>query len=206
MNKYKNYAAAAVSHILQNLPEKWEDKVRNIVLFGSVAQDRATSDSDVDLFFDVELNKTQVADFKTLLNKIMEDFYTSNNALQYKLEGTDNKINVIVGKLDEWEDLKRSIMSTGIVLFGHYKSVMKKTQLKQWFIISWDAPKKNRGAFLNKLYGYSVKKKRYPGMIKKYGCMRIGKSAVIVPSEHKNRFMEHMQKYDVNYKIIEVFL
>lgn len=205
MNKRKNYAISAASHILQNLPESWTNKISSIILFGSVAQDRATHKSDVDLFFDADLGKTKSKSFKKILDKIVEDFYLSKGALQYKLEGVDNKISVVVGKLDEW-GLKRSIISTGIVLFGRYKSSVEKGQLKQHFIISWDAPKKNRGAFLNKLYGYSVKKKRYPGMADKYKCIRTGKSSMIVPTEHKDKFTSHMEKYGVDYQILEIFL
>ncbi len=206
MDKFKNYAVSAVCHILQNLPEKRTNKIASIILFGSVAQDRATDASDVDLFFDADLGKTQGKNLKKMLDKIIEDFYLSKIALRYKLEGVDNKINVIVGKLDEWEGLKRSITSTGIVLFGRYTSGVEKSRLKQHFIISWDQPKKNRGAFLNKLYGYSVKKKRYRGMAAKYNCMRMGKSAIIVPSEHKDKFIDHMEKYNADYQIIEIFL
>ncbi|HLC76592.1 MAG TPA: nucleotidyltransferase domain-containing protein [archaeon] len=204
MNKYKNYAISAVSYILQNLPDKLTDKIGNVILFGSVAQDRATNESDVDLFFDVDFSKTQGKNLKKFLNKITEDFYLSKTALQYKLEGVDNKINFSIGDLDQW-DLKRSIISTGIVLFGRYKSGVEKSRLKQNFIISWDPPRKNRGAFLNKLYGYSVKNKRYHGMIAKYNCAKIGKSSIIIPSEHKDKLMDHMKKYNINYQIMEIF-
>ena len=205
MDKYKNYAISAACHILQELSEKWTDKINNMILFGSVAQNRATAESDVDIFFDIDLNKTQTENLRKSLDKIIEDFYLSRAALQYKLEGIDNKISIFVGKLDEWKDLKRSIISTGIVLFGRYKSRIEKGQLKQYFIISWEPPLKNRGAFLNKLYGYSVKRKRYSGMIKKYNCIRMGKSAIIVPSEHRNKFIQHIEKYGVDYKIMEIF-
>ncbi len=205
MNKHKNYAVSAVSYTLQNLPEKWTNKITSIILFGSVAQGRATDESDVDLFFDAGLGKTQGKNLKKTLDKIIEDFYLSKIALQYKLEGVDNKISIAVGNLDEWY-LKSSIISTGIVLFGRYKSGVEKSRLKQNFIISWDPPQKNRGAFLNKLYGYSVKKKRYPGMAARYNCTKIGKSAIIVPSEHKDKFTDHMEKYGVGYQIMEIFL
>jgi predicted nucleotidyltransferase len=204
MNIRKKYAVSAVNYILQNLPEKWADKISSIILFGSVAQDRAAGESDVDLFFDTDLGKTKSKSFKKILDKTIEDFYSSRDALQYKLEGIDNKISRIVGKLDEW-NLKRSIISTGVVLFGRYKSGVEKGQLKQHFIISWEHPKKNRGAFLNKLYGYSAKK-RYPGMAEKYKCIKIGKSSIIVPMEHRDKFITHMEKYNANYQILEIFL
>lgn len=205
MNKHKNYAISAGSYILQNMPDKLSNKIDNIILFGSVAQDRAADQSDIDIFFDTALKETQRKNLKKTLNMIVENFYLSKNALQYKLEGIDNKINVAVGDLDEWE-LKRSIISTGIVLFGRYKSGIERGKLKQNFIISWEPPQKNRGAFLNKLYGYSVKRKRYPGMVARYNCTKIGKSVIIVPTEYKDKFIDHMEKYKVGYQIMEIFL
>ena len=205
MNKHKNYAVSGVCHILEKLPEKAAEKINSIILFGSVAQNTANSESDVDLFFDVDLNATQRKKLEKILDQSAEDFYMSNKALNYKLEGVDNKINIMVGKLDDW-DIKRSIISTGIVLFGRYKSGVEKNRMRQNFIISWSTPRKNRGAFLNKLYGYSTGKKHYPGMADKYNCIRIGKSTIIVPSEHRLKFVSHMEKYGTGYKIIEVFL
>ncbi len=206
MNKYKNYAFSVVCYMLENMPEKMSARITDVILFGSVAQGTANEESDIDLFFNTDLSETQAKNIKKMLNKNAEAFYLSSKALSYKLQGVNNRISIIVGKLDDWKDLKHAIISTGIVLFGRYKSGVEKNRLKQHFIISWDTPRKNRGAFLNKLYGYTVKKKHYPGMTARYGCIRIGKSAIIVPSEHRLRFVGHMEKCDVGYRIIEVFL
>src|SRR3989344_4428064 len=153
---------------------------------------------------DDKIKKTQETKLRSSVNKIVEEFYTSTTALQFKLKGIDNKINCIVGKLAEWKDLKRSMISTGIVLYGNYKSGIEKKELEQHFIMSWEAPKA-RGAFLNKLYGYSVGKKRYAGMIKKFDSEKIGKSAIMLPSQHKDKFMQLMEKYNANYQMIEVY-
>ena len=204
MNNYKNYAITAAYSIMKMIDEKAMGQINNIILFGSIAQNKATKESDVDLFFDVSLSKTRAAKLKNLLNKAAEEFYTSNAALQFKLKGIDNKISIITGELNKWKDLKRSIISTGIVLYGNYTLGVEKKELKQHFIISWKAPKL-RGAFLNKLYGFSIDKKHYIGMIKKLNAIKIGKSALMVPSEHKDKFMQLMEKYGANYEIIEVY-
>ncbi|MBI4163108.1 MAG: nucleotidyltransferase domain-containing protein [Candidatus Aenigmarchaeota archaeon] len=204
MNDYKSYAIAAAYFIISNIDNKLMGKINNVILFGSIAQNRATKESDVDLFFDATLNKTQENTLKISLNKIAEEFYTSNAALQFKLRRIDNRISCIVGELKKWKDLKRSIISTGIVLYGKYSSGMGKKDLKQFFIMSWEAPKM-RGAFLNKLYGYMAGKKRYSGMIENFNAEKIGKSALLVMSEHKGKFMQLMENYNANYEIIEVY-
>ena len=206
MDDYKNYAFDAVFYIMKRLPDSWMKIVDSVVLFGSVAQGTATDESDIDLFFDVSISKALAKKFRIVLDKIIESFYLSDGALKHKLEGIDIKISVNVGKLSEWNDLKRSIISTGIVLYGRYKEPMKKSGLKQHFLIAWDPPGKNRGSFLNKLYGYSVKKKRYAGIMNKYNCIKIGKSTIITPSIHKDKIMAHMQKYGVSYRIMEIFM
>lgn len=206
MNDFKKYACAAVHHVIQNLPDRHLDKVSSIVLFGSVAQDRATKDSDVDLFFDTSASKTQEKELKKNIDNAVESFYISNLAIRFKTNGLDNKISVTVGNLDEWKDLKRSIISTGIVLFGRYTKGVDKAQLAQNFIIEWESPKLSRGAFLNKLYGYSVKNKKYVGLIKKLECTKIGKSALMIPSKNKDTLINFMEKQKINYKILEVYL
>src|SRR3989344_7815435 len=145
--KIRAYASYFASFLINNLDDF--SNLKSIILFGSVVRGEADKDSDVDIFIDVKkLNKNKEKEIK----KILEGFYKSREALLFKTFGIDNKINLIIGRLDEWKDLKRSIESTGIVLYGKYSYGGKGE--RKYAVIFWDKIGKNRGAFLNKLYGF----------------------------------------------------
>jgi len=122
----------------------------------------------------------------------------------FKVNNIDNKINVIVGKLDEWRDLKKSIESTGIILYRRY-NLGSRGDMK-YAIFFWNAIEKNRGAFLNKLYGFNVKGKKYAGLIENFGGRKLGKSSIMVPVEHREEIIQLLKKYGVDAKIVGVYV
>lgn len=192
---YKAYASAFVTYLLTYC--KGVDFQR-IILFGSVAKDEATKESDIDLFIEPKGNGKDDGILKTL-----EKFYQSKEALFFRAKGIENKINLIIGKLDAWKDLKKSIESTGIVLLGKY--VPQGVRGTKYALVFWDHIDKNRGAFLNKVYGFTVDKKRYEGLMSKFGGQKIGKSCVMIPIQHREEILDLMKHHKVNGKIIEVF-
>ena len=115
-NSLKAFAVDFVSFLIQHLDSL--EGIRNIILFGSIARGDFDKDSDIDIFIDTK-------DKKITTDKIVSDFYQSQKYLKYwKLLGIENTINCKVGNLDKWE-LKRSIISNGIVLYGKYKAETK---------------------------------------------------------------------------------
>lgn len=195
----KAYASYFVSYLLLSL--KNQSNIHKIILFGSAAKNQAGKESDIDIFIDVtKKSKT----FENQMQKILIEFYKSREALLFKTKGIDNKINLIVGKLNEWVSLKKSIESTGIILYGQYFSASTGKN-KKYIIISLEKIGKNRGAFLNKVYGVKMNKKHYPGVIEKFGGRKIGKSSIMIPVEHKDEILGLFDKYKVNAKIIEVY-
>ena len=194
----KAYASYFSSYLLANLKEK--ESIEKIILFGSAARDEATKESDVDIFIEV---KKETQKIKNEIEKILENFYKSRESLLFKSKGIDNKINLIIGKLDKWRDLGKSIESTGIVLYGKY--VPSDITGKKHIVIFWDKIEKNRGAFLNKIYGVKIKGKHYLGLMEKLGGKKSGKSSIIVPVENKDEILKLIKIYKVNAKIIEVY-
>lgn len=195
----KSYASYFVSYLLNEIRDL--SNIQKIVLFGSVAREEATRESDVDIF--VEIKKKSKKIEKNITN-ILEKFYGSREAAIFKLKKIDNKINLIVGKLDEWPQLKDSIESTGILLYGPY--ISSKTGGKKYIIISWDKIGINRGAFLNKIYGYKIKEKRYKGLIEQFNGIKIGKSSIMVPVEHRGDIFILIKKYNISAKVFEVYM
>ena len=194
----KAYASYFVSYLLKELGK--EENIKNIILFGSAAREEAGKDSDVDIFVEVR-KKNKLLEKK--IAKALESFYKSREGLSFKSKGIDNKINIIVGKLDEWKDLKKSIESTGIVLYGNYVGIGGEG--KKYAIIHWNNIKKNRGAFLNKIYGFNSGGRKYIGLVEEFFGRRLGKSSIMVPVEFREEIVKLLKKYGVNSKIVEVY-
>lgn len=195
----ESYASYFASYLLFNLKNK--ENVLSIILFGSAAKGELDKSSDVDIFIEV---KKKSKTFENQLSKIINNFYNSREALIFKIKGVENKINVIAGKLKEWKDLKKSIESTGIILYGNY--ISSEIRGKKHVLFFWNHVGKNRGAFLNKLYGFISKGKQYKGLIENLGGKKTGKSSFIIPVEHREEFVKLMKYYDVDVKIIEIYV
>lgn len=195
------YASYFVAYLLKHVHNR--ENIARIVLFGSAARSEATKESDIDLFIEV---KKKNAKFEREVNEIKNRFYGSREAALFKVEGVGNIFSIKIGKLKEWKDLYRSIASSGIVLFGPYEAREMPSGSKHFAIIYWDSIGINRGALLNKLYGFSVGKKEYEGFIKKVGGRKIGKSCILVPATAKEDVLNLLKKHKGAAHIIEVFV
>ncbi len=195
---FKAYASYFVSYLLMNIKDA--SIMDKAILFGSAAKEEASKDSDIDIFIDLKKDNKKL---HISIEKILEDFYKSREALLFKAKGIDNKINLIIGKLDEWKNIKKSIESEGILLYGKYIST--ENNGKKYVVIFWNKIEKNRGAFLNKIYGFRVRDKIYKGLIENFKGMRLGKSSIMVPIEHRQEILGLIKKYKVNAKIIDIY-
>lgn len=205
--KLLSYASYFVSFLIDNLGGR-VDNVNRIILFGSVARKEAVKRSDVDFFVDVKRNS---AGFRRMVGKIEKDFYESREGLLFKVRGVDNKVNVKVGKLDEWKDLRESLAEDSVVLFGRgavegQQKAGEREKMVEYLIMSWEKVGKNRGAFLNKLYGFNVRGKRYEGLLEKFGGRRIGKSCIMVPRSKSREIGRLFKKYIVKVRVMNVLI
>lgn len=198
-----SYAQYFAAYFADNLSKKTLEEIQRIVLFGSLARQEAAKSSDVDIFIEI---KKKTKKIEQEINSITNAFYQSREALLFKARGIDNKISLKMGNLKEWEDLYGSIASTGIVLYGPYEAKELPSGVQQQIIIYWDKIGKNRGAFLNKIYGFHIGKKGYDGILQKYQGKRLGKSCVILPVQYKKEIFFLIQKHKVHAKILEVFV
>jgi predicted nucleotidyltransferase len=198
--KRKAYSISFSSFLLQRLGDASE--INRIILYGSVAKGTSTAESDVDIFIDVEKNAKKLEE---KISGILEEFYKSKEAIIFKLAGIENEIKIKTGALDEWDELKRSMMSEGFVLWGRFEAGrIAKTEHK--VIFYWSGIGKNRGAFLNKIYGYRTKDRLHEGFLSRAGGERLGKSCIIIPIKYRDNFVELIKKYNVEAKVMEVFV
>ena len=196
-----SYAVSFVSYLLRNFSDK--NSIDKIILYGSVAKNQSSSESDIDIF--LELKKITKKS-KENVELIVENFYNSKEAIIFKLLGVSNDINIKIGKLNDWPDLKRSIMSDGVVLFDKIDLREKSKGNEHKIIFFWDKINNNRTAFLNKLYGYKTKEVKYVGLLERWSSQKLGKSCIIIPIKYRDEFVEVMKKYKVQSKSVEVFI
>ncbi len=196
----KEYSMYFSAFLLNNLKNK--EEIRKIILFGSVARDESDKESDIDIFIEVK-RKTQKIEKE--IRDIGEKFYHSREASLFKLKNIRNEFNIKIGRLEEWKDLERSIASTGIILYGSYELQKLPLGVKHFLIVFWNKIGKNRGAFLNKIYGFNIKGKYYEGLLSKFSGRKLGKSCIMIPIQYKQEIFELLKKYEVEAKSIEVF-
>ncbi len=197
----KSYASYFVSYLLNNF--KKIDVIESVILFGSAAKDQATKESDIDIFIEVK-RKTQSIEKE--IGVIEQQFYKSREAALFKAEGIENPLSIKTGQLKDWPDLSESIASTGIMLYGSYEAKKSRKGKTHYTIVYWDNIGKNRGSFLNKVYGFSIKGKHYQGILEKYRGRKIGKSSIMLPVQFNKEIFKLLDRHQVKAKIIEVFI
>ncbi|MDP2926077.1 MAG: nucleotidyltransferase domain-containing protein [Nanoarchaeota archaeon] len=179
--------------------------INRVILYGSVAREDSDEESDVDIFIDV--NKVIEAKIQKKTEKILDDYYKTKKYKEWSLKGISSTISVIVGELnsEDWKGLKRSIINTGIVLYGKYKSEVEKTH--QYTIFSFEniKPDKKRIAVFRKLFGFKIRNKEYPGMADKIGAIRLGKGALLVPAEQVNKLKRYFQEKKVTVRLYDLW-
>ncbi|GBE19821.1 nucleotidyltransferase domain protein [archaeon BMS3Abin17] len=198
------YSGDFASFLLEKL-NKEADKVKQIILFGSVARGEADNKSDIDLFIDVIDENLEGK-----INNIKEKFYKSIKARKYwSLLDIKNEINCSVGKLEDWDELQRSLIANGIVLFGKYK---EETETEPYYLFSI-AQGKNRNQNMTAwraLYGYTQKigEKIYvkKGLIKEYGGKKLAKGVFIIPAEHAHKIISFLRKKGFKHEIIQSWM
>jgi hypothetical protein len=123
------------------------------------------------------------------------------------LKGVKNEISAIIGKLDseEWKNLKRSIMNTGIVLYGKYKSEAEK--VNHYVLVSFEniKPDKKRVLVFRKLFGFKVNNKRYDGLVSKVNAVKVGKGSILVPIEHFSKIRDYLKEKKIAVKVYDLW-
>lgn len=191
------YTLAFISFILPKL-----ERVNEIILFGSTVRGEATKESDIDLFFNLE-DKTKEKEIKEIAEKEKNKFYKSKIAEVWFLKGIKNSLKINVGSLDDWKDLKRSIVSEGIVIYGKYKEIPKNLRGFVIFNISpiKNIPKRNR--VIRNLFGRKEKNYSTKGLVEKLNGKKINVSSFIVPIEHSKEIIKILGKEKINYTLFE---
>lgn len=194
-----SYSMDFASFLVQKIKSK--DIIKNVILFGSVSRWEATEESDIDIFIDVTKENIKL---EKEIGQILNRFLDSVKYKSYwKLLGIKNEIKLTIGKLDKWKELKPSIVSNGITLYGKFKSDIRG---KHKTLLVWENIKPNsKRVLLNKqLFGFKQGKRFYSGLLQKNKGDRLGKGCIIVPLENSLAFQKLFKKHKISFKIKKI--
>jgi len=193
------YAIDFVSFLIERSDISY---INRIILFGSVSRSEASEESDIDLFIDVIRNNKHI---KNEIEVIKEKFLKSTRYENYwLLKDIKNEIKPIIGKLSDWKELKNSILSNGLVLYGKFEEIPAKVTHKT--IFSWEniKPESKRVLLSKRLFGYKKGKKNYEGILQRYNGERMGKGMIIIETASANIFLKLFRGMSVTVKIKKI--
>ncbi len=202
--KLIGYSLDFASFLIEKLKSE-SKKVKKIILFGSVARKESMKNSDIDLFIEVTDVKLEGK-----INEIRDDFFKSIKFKKYwDLLGVENEINLSIGKLKEWGDLKRSIIANGIILYGKYEGE-EKTKQYYLFIVSPGKDRNKNISIWRELYGYSQKvgKKKYlkEGLVKMFEGKKLARGVFFIPVDFAQEMIKFLRGKKFKIEIIPVWI
>ena len=201
-----------ISYIYDFLSMVFEDgvgtKIKEAILFGSVAKKSFDGKSDIDLFFNVK-NKDEEKEIEEELKGILKSFEVKAEKT-WGLKKIKHPISFIVGALEDekWKNLRDEIISSGISLYGQYKEMPENLGHNYLFYYSLNKlDRKDKMRFIRKMFGYGLKKgkKEYKqeGLLKEVGGLKISSNAVLVSSQEVLRIKKLFKEFKISYRIIE---
>jgi|SRR3989339_1042548 len=176
-------------------------EVNKIILFGSVAKNTFDEESDIDLFIESDKkNENKIKNYLELYKKTSE--YD-----KFRLEGINNEISVKIGELNEWGNLKRSIISGGIVLYGNFNENPDKLKHKIVFLLHIESMKRSEKIKIwRKIYGYNQKVGKKIYVSKGLSEKKLGRGAFLVSFEYSKNIIDYLRKNKVRYSFFDAWM
>lgn len=188
-----------------------EDKIKEIMLFGSVAKKSFDKKSDIDLFFNVR-DKKDSKEVEDKLKIALKSFEIKAEKT-WALKKIRLPINFIVGSLEDeaWKDLRDEIISSGILIYGQYKEIPENLKHNYLFYYSLsNLKRKDKMRIIRKMFGYTLirGKKEYSqeGFLKAINGLKLASNTVLVPSQEVLKIKSLFKEFKINYKIIETWV
>jgi predicted nucleotidyltransferase len=194
-NKLISLALSFASFLIERI------EVKAIILFGSVARNTFDEESDIDLFIDTDKKNDQK------IKDVLEFYKKTPEYEKFKLEGIENEISIKAGRLEEWKDLKRSIISGGIVLLGNYEGAPNKLKHKIIFLLNVENLKRSEKIkFWRKIYGYKQKIGERVYSSKGFSEKKLGRGSFMVSDENLEEVVNYLKKNKIKYSFFDIWV
>lgn len=175
-------------------------KLNTAMLFGSAARGEFREGSDIDIFVDVGAGQEDAA--QKLFSAATAKFMESREFGPWKLRNFTPGINVLAGRISEWE-LKDTAMKESVVLYGTTASGVERFAIVRFKPIK-DVATRNR--VIRKLFGRAEKGFSDSGLVGKLGGERIAPAVFMVPEAGLGEILRAVQKDAVDFRIKPVLL
>jgi len=188
-----------------------ESKIKEIILFGSVARKSFDKKSDIDLFFNVR-DKNNSKEVEEKLKSVLKSFEVKAEKT-WALKKIKLPINFIVGSLEDeaWKGLRDEIISSGLLIYGQYKEAPKNLNHNYVFYYSLNNLKrKDKMRFIRKMFGYTQARDRKEysqrGFLKEINGLKLGSNAILAPSHEVLKIKKLFREFEIKYRIIETWV
>jgi len=202
MNR-ENLIAYAVSFIAYIFSKEISKNIKKIIFFGSAARGDFDDSSDIDLFIESD------SKFEKEFENELSFFEKTDTHKKWMPKGLKQKLSLKIGNIEEWQSLKRSMISDGILLYGKFEQT--PSQLKQYslFELGFNKLSRNKKVVLwRQLYGHSqkVKGKVYSnkGKVYEFDGKRLEKG-IVIPAEKTREAVEFLKNKKIKYTIRDIW-
>jgi len=191
--------------------EEFLDKIRSIVLFGSVARGNFDKKSDVDLFIDIR-DKEDTKKIQNIVDMALNEFELKAKET-WHIRNIKNPIKPILGSLkdESWSELKKELESYGILLYGNVNANTQGLNSYSLFEYSLkNFKQKERVAFQRELLGYRSKKGKkvyeQKGILNKIDGKKLENNNIMVPTKEALSLQKIFTQNKVTPKIKEIWI
>jgi len=205
MNRHKllAYTQSFLSFVFSDTTLWKPQKIKSIILFGSVARGDFTKESDIDIFFEAD-NEKNLEFIRKTIETLLSQFLRSDLQKQWLLRGVKNEIRPFVSTLNKTTDLKKSLIADGIVLFGEYK---KDVKLNHYILFTFNPiENKNKRYRIDRyLFGRTEKERKKEGIIKDLGGIKIDSRTFILLSQQSIEVSNKFKKEKIDFKSYDIW-
>ena len=176
-------------------------KIKSVILFGSVASGNFDKESDIDLFIETDKKNEK------LVKTSLELYKKTKEYEKFLLEGIKNEISVKVGSLDEWKQLKRSIISNGIVLYGRYLGKPEELKHQILFVLNVKGiDRAKKISIWRKIYGYTQKIREKSYVSNGLAEKKLGRGSFLASIENSQDIINFLKKNKARYSYFDVWV
>lgn len=193
-----SYAHNALSFLF--LQKEINGFIKSIYLYGSAARGELTKKSDIDIFIDCIEGKEKKVE--QLAKAAFSNFYKSKDYEKWRYLKWTYPFSIQVGELKKWQ-LKTSIMADGILLYSK-KAEIFPAERQVLFIFVLPKNKNKYLHFIRYLYGRKEKGYKEYGFLLELHGKKISSNVVLIPKENQQRFLQYLQKENINYSMKEI--
>ena len=204
-----SYVYDFISQLIEN--QEIFDKVRRIILFGSVARGNFTPKSDIDLFIDIKsLDEEKEVD--RLIRLELYKFETRAEKTWF-LRKINLPIKPVIGNIEQekWKDLRDLILNYGKIIYGDFEHFPDKTKHKILIVYNiLNLSQKRKMSFLRRLYGYTITKgrKKYVqgGVIDEINGEKISANSILIDANNLTIIKKLLKEHGLKYTLRDAWI